>query len=91
MSNTFGIISLIFGLLSLCCGWLIGAFISIPSIGWIFPIIAVIFGIIGIIRDDSKGMAIAGLILGLISFVCVAVFAVMLAAFIFALLSMGPP
>ena len=86
MSNTNGIIALIFGIIGLCCGWLI----PLPYVGWIFPIVAVIFGIIGIIKDDSKGMAIAGLILGILSFLCVAVFAALLLALILTLIPMGP-
>lgn len=74
MSNTNGIISLIFGIIGLCCGWLI----PLPYVGYIFPAVAIIFGIIGIIKDDSHGMAITGLILGIISLLCVAVFAVLL-------------
>jgi hypothetical protein len=36
-------------------------------IGWLIPAIAIIFGIVGIIKDDTKGLAIAGLILGAIA------------------------
>ena len=78
MSNTFGIISLIFGILSLCGGWIVGMFI--PYTGYIFPAIAIIFGIIGIIKDDSHGMAIAGLVLGIISLICVLILAPLLVA-----------
>ena len=70
MSNTFGIISLIFGLIALCGGWLISLFINIPFLGWLWPGVAIVFGIIGIIKDDSHGMAIAGLVLGIVSLVC---------------------
>ncbi len=38
-------------------------------IGWLIPAIAIIFGIIGIIKDDSKGLAMAGLILGAIALI----------------------
>jgi hypothetical protein len=80
MSNTNGIIALIFGIIGLCCAWII----PIPFVPFIFPIVAVIFGAIGIKKDDSSGMAIAGLVLGIISLVCVAlvlfVFAALLAA-----------
>jgi hypothetical protein len=38
-------------------------------LGWLIPTIAIIFGIIGIIKDDSKGLAIAGLILGVIALI----------------------
>jgi len=84
MSNTNGIISLIFGLIGLCGGWLI----PIPFLPWIFPIVAIIFGIIGIMKDDSHGMAIAGLVLGIISILCVAVAAIFL-AMIFTMLGLG--
>jgi hypothetical protein len=84
MSNTNGIISLIFGLIGLCCAWII----PIPFVPWLFPIVAVIFGIIGIMKDDSNGMAIAGLVLGIISFVCVAV-ALLFLAVILSMLGLG--
>ncbi len=38
-------------------------------IGCLIPAIAIIFGIIGIIKDDTKGLAIAGLILGAIALI----------------------
>jgi len=38
-------------------------------IGWLIPAIAIIFGIIGIIKDEAKGLAIAGLILGAIALI----------------------
>ena len=92
MSNTMGAISLTFGILGLCCAWLIEIFIPFVSI--LFPIIAIIFGAIGIKKDDSNGMAIAGLILGIISLVCIAliitVFAVLFAAIMGGLIPMGP-
>ena len=81
MSNTNGIIALIFGIIGLCCAWAI----PIPYAGLIFPIIAIIFGAIGIKKDDSNGMAIAGLVLGIISIICVVLVATILAAIILAL------
>ncbi|MFX1267354.1 MAG: hypothetical protein ACFFAK_05280, partial [Promethearchaeota archaeon] len=33
-------------------------------------IIAIIFGIVGISKDDSKGMGVAGLILGIANIIC---------------------
>jgi hypothetical protein len=41
----------------------------LSMIGWLIPAIAIIFGIIGIIKDDSKGLAMAGLILGAIALI----------------------
>ena len=69
MSKTFGIISLIFSIIGICCGWII-----VFNIGFVFPAIAVIFGIIGIIKDDSKGMAISGLVIGIASVFIIIVF-----------------
>ena len=84
MSNTNGIISLIFGIIGLCCAWLI----PIPYVPFLFPIVAIVFGAIGIKKDDSNGMSIAGLVLGIISVICVAVMAIFLAV-ILAMLGMG--
>lgn len=83
MSNTYGIVALIFGIIGLCCGWAL-AFLYFT--GFIISAIAIIFGAIGISRDDSHGMAITGLILGIISLVCEIVFFAFLAALIVALL-----
>jgi len=59
--QTFGLTALIFGVLSIPAG-IIGAFNF--YIVWIIPPIAIIFGIIGIKKDDIKGRALAGLVLG---------------------------
>ena len=72
LGKVFGIISLIMGLIGLA---LIPIFIwvfVIPFFGLIFWIvvgIAIVFGIIGIAKDDSKGLGIVGLILGIIAIV----------------------
>lgn len=67
MGSPFGIVSLIFGIIGLVAGWLL-VFIF-PIIGFAIPAIAIIFGIIGIASDDSKGLGIAGLILGIIALI----------------------
>ena len=68
MGKVWGALSLVFALVSLILGWLIIIFVPFGGyIMWALPILAIIFGIIGIIVDDSKGMAIAGLILGIIA------------------------
>ncbi|MFW9875879.1 MAG: hypothetical protein ACFFG0_22485 [Candidatus Thorarchaeota archaeon] len=55
----------------------------IPVIGglWVIalPIIAIIFGGIGIAKDDSKGMGIAGLVLGIVGIIMYIVVFVLLA------------
>ena len=65
-----GTISLIFGLLALLIGWLIMLFVPYGNyIMYALCGLAIVFGIIGIIKDDSKGKAIAGLILGIIALI----------------------
>ena len=72
MGKVFGILSLLFGIFGLF-GWLLFAMLPIvlPFSGFYLPGAAVVFGIIGIVSDDSKGMAIAGLILGIIGIIIV--------------------
>ncbi|MFX0040763.1 MAG: hypothetical protein ACFFAB_15600, partial [Candidatus Heimdallarchaeota archaeon] len=64
MGKIFGIISLIFALVSLIIVWFFWRLWLIE-----LPIIAIIFGGIGIAKDDSKGLGIAGLILGIIALI----------------------
>ncbi|MFX1344132.1 MAG: hypothetical protein ACFFBC_00185 [Promethearchaeota archaeon] len=59
--QTFGLTALIFGVLSIPAG-IISAFNN--YIAWIIPPIAIIFGIIGLKKDELKGRALAGLVLG---------------------------
>ena len=80
MKCKFGIIALVFGLISIPISGSMASLISVSNlwlelfdamvlasiIGWVVPFIAIIFGMAGIIKDDSKGMATAGLILGVI-------------------------
>ena len=57
MGKTFGIIALLCGILGLIAWILLG---SLPGGFYYLPGAAIVFGIIGLIVDDSKGMAIAG-------------------------------
>jgi len=86
MGKALGIISLIFGILGIAVGWLLGGLIPFGS--YILPGVAIVTGIIGIIVQDSKGMAIAGLILGIIGLVLGFVIVFFLGAFLL-LLGMG--
>ena len=70
MGKIFGIIALICGILGIFGGWLLAIPIGYYGI-FVFPGIAIVAGIIGIIVDETKGMAIAGLILGLFGIVFV--------------------
>ncbi|MFX0018100.1 MAG: zinc ribbon domain-containing protein [Promethearchaeota archaeon] len=78
--KTNGILALSFGIMAMSLSILIMilrlfgySYIIIPFnvIVNLPGIIAVVFGIIGIVKDDSKGMAITGLIFGIASFIFV--------------------
>lgn len=58
--NTHGAVALVCGIVGLFCG--IG--------GIIFGIVAIVMGGLGLNRDESNGMAIVGLILGIIDIAC---------------------
>ena len=66
MGKLFGIIALICGILGFF-GWMLLG--SLPYGFFYLPGAAIVFGIIGIIADESKGMAIGGLILGILCIV----------------------
>ncbi|MFW9987430.1 MAG: DUF4190 domain-containing protein [Candidatus Odinarchaeota archaeon] len=71
--NSFGIAALICAILGFfCCG--------------ILSIVAIILGAIGIGKDEDNGMAIAGLVLGLISLVVGLILVFFLWAFVSSLL-----
>lgn len=54
--------ALVLGIVGFVLGW-------IPFLGYIPPILAIIFGIIGRKDPGKKGMAISGLILGIVALV----------------------
>jgi len=60
--NTYGIVALV-------CG-LVGLFGALYFFGIVLGIIAIVMGGIGLSRDDNNSMAVIGLILGIIDFVC---------------------
>ncbi len=69
MGKVLGILALVFGLIGLLGGWLLVIFLPFGEL--YLPIAAIVFGIIGIIIDDSKGMAKMGLVLGVIGLIFV--------------------
>lgn len=73
MGKVFGIIGLVSGIIGLLVFW------------YIFGPIAIIFGAIGIAKDDSKGLGIAGLILGIVDVVCMLIFYLILGTLSFML------
>ncbi|MFX1498287.1 MAG: hypothetical protein ACFFBH_12230 [Promethearchaeota archaeon] len=71
MGKSLGIVSLIFGIIGLSSALLLIIPMTLPIvILWyaplVFSVVAIICGGIGIKKDDSPGLAIAGLILGII-------------------------
>jgi len=71
--------ALIMGILSLALGW----WLPIPYIGWILPILGIIFGAIGIKKTpEKKGMAVAGLVLSIVALAVALIIAVACAAVI---------
>jgi hypothetical protein len=68
MGKLFGILAVICGILGFI-GWLLLGLL--PYGAYYLPGAAIGLGIIGLIVDDPKGMAIAGIILGVIGIVFV--------------------
>jgi len=66
MGNTYGTLALVFGLIGCCCCFLAP--------------LAIIFGAIGIAKDDETTLAIIGLILGVCGVIFLIVWFVYLAA-----------
>ncbi|MCK4286462.1 MAG: zinc-ribbon domain-containing protein [Candidatus Lokiarchaeota archaeon] len=59
----------VYGIVALVCG-LIGLFGAVLYFGIVLGIVAIAMGGIGLSRDDNNSMAVIGLILGIIDFVC---------------------
>jgi hypothetical protein len=57
----FGVTALVLGIVAVFLCW-------IPLFGLILPILALVFGGIGIYLQSGRGMAVAGLVLGIITF-----------------------
>jgi hypothetical protein len=83
MGKVFGIIALLCGILGFF-GWLLFGLIPIvlPYSAYYLPGAAILFGIIGLIADESKGMAIAGLILGILGIVFIIIILPLLIVFL---------
>ncbi len=59
----YGITALVLGIVGATLGWWI-----IPFLGFIASILAIVFGALGL-KSQTRGMAMAGLILGIVSVV----------------------
>jgi len=58
----FGVTALVLGIVGVFLCW-------IPIFGLILPILAIVFGGIGIFLQSGRGMAIAGLVVGVITLI----------------------
>jgi len=67
MGKVFGLIGLIFGIIGLVGVWFLTFLFYFSAL--LISILAIVFGGIGIAKDDSKGLGIAGLILGIITLI----------------------
>ena len=67
MGKVFGLLGLLFGIIGIVGVWFFTFFFYFSAL--IIGILAIVFGAIGIAKDDSKGMGIAGLILGIITLI----------------------
>ena len=79
MGKIFGIIALLCGILGLFAWLLLG---MLPFGIYYLPAAAIVLGIVGLIVDDSKGMAIAGLIFGIFDIVFILFILPMLLVFL---------
>ncbi|MHA1914124.1 MAG: hypothetical protein ACW986_10295 [Promethearchaeota archaeon] len=80
-SKIFGIISLLAGIASIAL-----IFFFYAMWGLAIPIIAIVFGGIGIAKDDSKALGIIGLILGVISLIIWIIYPILLIGLFLSLL-----
>lgn len=70
-SKLMGILSLICGIGSFVFGW-------IPFLMFVPEVLAAVFGIVGLVKKQGKGMAAAGLILGILAFITTALMSLLL-------------
>ncbi|MFW9879170.1 MAG: hypothetical protein ACFFG0_39325 [Candidatus Thorarchaeota archaeon] len=72
MGRAYGVISLLMGIIAIVFELVLAfvfSFIYADIIFYILVALAILFGIIGIAKDDSKGFGLGGLILGIVALV----------------------
>ena len=72
MGRSFGLTAFILGIISLPTNITLGIlhfYMVLLIVGWLIPFIAIFLGIIGMALDDSKGLALTGVIFGIIALV----------------------
>jgi len=85
MGKIFGLLALICGILGFV-GWMFLGFLPLGA--FYLPGAAIVLGIIGLIVDEPKSMAITGMILGVIGIVFI-IFILPMLAFLFILIGLG--
>ncbi|MHA2472314.1 MAG: hypothetical protein ACXAES_03670 [Promethearchaeota archaeon] len=89
MGKGFGLVSLLLGLVSIVVFILALFVFAIPFwdyIVWTLSIGAIVLGIIGMIKDDSKGLGVVGLILGIIGVILMILLPILFIGWLFSLL-----
>jgi len=72
VGKSFGVISLLMGIIAIVLNLIIKfvySFIYADIIFYVLVALAILFGIIGIFKDDSKAYGLGGLILGIVALV----------------------
>ena len=63
MGNTFGVYSLLCGIAAIALVWVVPLYLII------IPGAAIVFGGVGIVKDDTKTLGIVGVVIGSIAFI----------------------
>ena len=89
MGKAFGLISLLLGLVSLVI-LILGFFVFAIPFGayiiWTTAVGAIVLGIIGIVKDDSKGLGVVGMILGILVVILNILLPILLIGWLFSLI-----
>jgi len=72
--NTYGAVALVLGLIGLCVG--------VYTFGFIWGILAIALGGMGLSRDDNHSLAIVGLVLGILDIICFAFYYLLMFSFL---------
>jgi hypothetical protein len=89
LGKGFGLISLLLGLVAIVVFFLGLLVFVIPFwdyIVWTLSIGAIVLGAIGIAKDDSKGLGVVGLILGIIGVILMILLPIIFIGWLFSLL-----
>lgn len=75
MGRVFGGLALVFSIIIIVASAFVTGFLpSAVSMLYIFSFLVIILGIIGIVKDDPKGVAVAGVCFGIVAIVLIVIF-----------------